>query len=112
MADASQAWDRLQHSAERCLTTNFVIDETLTLIGRRAGNRFAGRVGRRLYRSRILEIHRPSLEDEITALGLLEKYADQGVSFTDCVSFVTMRARGIERAFGFDRHFRIAGFDL
>lgn len=43
---------------------------------------------------------------------LLQKYADQGVSFTDCVSFVLMQKGDIRRVFSFDRHFRIAGFEV
>jgi len=40
-----------------------------------------------------------------------EKYADQDVSFTDCVCFALMRAHNIQRVFTFDRHFRLAGFE-
>ena len=36
--------------------------------------------------------------------------ADQEVSFTDCVSFALMREAGIRRAFSFDRHFDLLGF--
>jgi predicted nucleic acid-binding protein len=46
------------------------------------------------------------------ALERFEKYADQNVSFTDCVSFVLMQKHGIRTAFSFDRHFAMAGFDV
>ena len=62
--------------------------------------------------SSTLEILRPSPEDELAALDLFEKFADQEVSFTDCISFVLMRRRQIKRVFSFDRHFRHAGFTL
>lgn len=110
--EATRIWSDLTHAGERCLTSSFVVDEALTLIGRRAGNGFAAEVGRRLYSSRVLEIHRPDRDDEIAALGMLEKYADQRVSFTDCICFVLMKARSVDRVFGFDGDFRSAGFHL
>jgi predicted nucleic acid-binding protein len=109
---ASHVWQDLARTRERCLTTSFVVDEALTLIGRRAGNGFAAQVGRRLYDSRVLEIHDPTRDEQIAALGALERYADQRLSFTDCISFGVMKALRIERAFGFDRDFAIAGFLL
>jgi uncharacterized protein len=42
----------------------------------------------------------------------MRKYADQGVSFTDCVSFAIMRRHKIRTAFTFDRHFKLAGFNV
>ena len=49
---------------------------------------------------------------QVTSQSMLEKFEDKDLSFTDCISFVTMRARGARRAFAFDRHFREAGFVL
>jgi len=49
-------------------------------------------------------------EDEMEAVRFLRKYADQGVSVTDCTSFVLMRRHRIATAFTFDRHFARAGF--
>ena len=57
-------------------------------------------------------ILRPEAEDEFKALELFRKLGDQQVSFTDCVSFALMRRYGIDKAFGFDRHFVHAGFEL
>jgi len=89
-----------------------VLDETLTLLGRRTSHTFAAERGRALYASRDLDILRPDGEVELAALDLFEKYADQAVSFTDCTSFVLMRRAGVKRAFSFDAHFEIAGFEL
>lgn len=111
-AQATRVWQDLALSREPCLTTSFVVDETLTLIGRRAGNRMAAMIGRRLYDSRVLEIHDPSRDEQLAALVTLERYADQRVTFTDCLSFGVMKVRRIERVFGFDDDFRIAGFLL
>ncbi|MEX1044724.1 MAG: hypothetical protein WEC73_01230 [Chthoniobacterales bacterium] len=42
----------------------------------------------------------------------MRKFADQGVSFTDGMSFVLMRREGLWEVFGFDGHFTAAGFRL
>lgn len=107
---AQTAWRKLAASRERCATTNFVLDELFTLLGRRAGYAFAAARARRLYDSRELLILRPTQPDELAALAWFEKFADQQVSFTDCVSFSLMRANKIRRAFTFDVHFQLAGF--
>jgi predicted nucleic acid-binding protein len=44
--------------------------------------------------------------------GWLARFADQGLSLTDAISFETMRRERIKQAFAFDRHFEIAGFTL
>jgi hypothetical protein len=42
----------------------------------------------------------------------LEKFSDQKLSFTDCLSFSLMRREGIPSVFGFDHHFALAGYEL
>jgi predicted nucleic acid-binding protein len=111
-AAALAGWQQLARRGWRCLTTSFVLDEAVTLLARRAGARFAADRARAILSSERLTIVRPTADDELVALELLEKFEDKDLSYTDCVSFVTMRARGIRRAFTFDRHFRDAGFAL
>ena len=93
------------------LTSNFVLDETLTLLGRVAGYPFASERARAIYGAESLSILRPGRAEEIEALDYFEKYADQKVSFTDCISFVLMRRKKIKWAFTFDQHFIRAGFE-
>ncbi len=38
---AVEFWNQLRRTRERCFTSNFVLDETFTLLGRPAGYRFA-----------------------------------------------------------------------
>jgi predicted nucleic acid-binding protein len=105
---ALEVWPSL--TASRLFTSNHVLAESLTLIGRRASYSIAAECGERLYGSERLEIIFSDREDETAALRLFRKFADQKVSFTDCVSFALMRQLGIETAFTFDRHFLQAGF--
>jgi uncharacterized protein len=109
-SEAIPVWKRLVASNERLFTSNLVMDETITLIARRAGYRFAEQKVHSLYASPTLEILRSDHQMESTALDLFREYADQEVSFTDCVSFVLMRAHRLTRVFCFDRHFDIPGF--
>ena len=57
-------------------------------------------------------ILRPDLQDEVAALGIMEKIGDPTISFTDYLSFALMHRRRIRQAFTFDRHFAKAGFDI
>ncbi len=107
---ALQGWERLRTGRQRCFTSNFVLDEAFTLLGRRVSHAFAAERARLTYASQTLAILRPTHEDEVRAVELFEKYADQQVSFTDCISFILMARNKIPQVFTFDRHFALAGF--
>jgi len=94
------------------MTSNFVLDETFTLLSRRAGYSFAAQRAKNIYASETLSILRPSRVDELKAIGFFEKYSDQHLSFTDCVSFVLMKSEKIKRVFTFDHHFQLEGFQI
>lgn len=87
-----------------------MLDESFTLIGRRAGYSFAAQRAKNIYMSMRLTILRPDGTDELDAVGIFEKYADQEISFTDCISFILMKKHRINNIFTFDRHFEYAGF--
>src|ERR1017187_5410831 len=107
---ATVLWNKIRVTRERCITSNFVLDETFTLLARRASYAFAAEKARIIYASSALEILRPESLTELAALNWFEKFADQEVSFTDCVSFALMREADIRQAFSFDAHFERAGF--
>jgi len=109
---ATKQWQTLRNDRRRCFISNFVLDETITLLARRSTYQFAAERVRNLFESTSLTILRPNRNDEFVAPELFEKYADQSVSYTDCVSFALMERENIKRAFSFDRHFRIAGFEV
>lgn len=109
---ARTAWAEVRARRRRCLTSNFVLDETLTLLGRRVSYVFAAERAAVWWGSEALSIARPDERDELAAIELFRKYADQGVSFTDCVSFALMKRNRVRTAFTFDRHFAAAGFEV
>lgn len=110
--EALVGWDRLEQSNQRIATSNFILEELSTLLTRRAGCAFCVQALRELYNSPLLLILRPDLQDEIFALGLVEKISDPAISFTDYLSFALMRKREIRQVFTFDRHFATAGFEI
>ena len=94
------------------LTSNHVVSETVTRLSRQAGCREAAARAADLYASTSIDIVQSMREDELEAIGWMRKFADQRVSFTDCVSFAMMRRNRVRTAFTFDRHFRDAGFQV
>ena len=111
-AQAAAGWDQLSRERAAAFTSSLVLAETFTLLARRAGYAFAAERARHILDSGALTVLRPSERQDREALVLFEKFADQDVSFTDCASFALMRHHRIKRAFAFDRHFSMAGFDL
>ena len=111
-ARARRTWAEIEKLRSPCFTSNFVLDETFTLLGRQASYAFAAERARALLGSKALTILRPDAEDELTALDLFARFADQEASFTDCTSFALMRRHRLSRVFTFDRHFLAAGFEV
>jgi uncharacterized protein len=104
------AWPRL--AEERLFTSSLVVCETAELLMRRTTPAFAARVVRKMLQTPTLTILRPQPADELAALELMAKYADQMIGFADCTSFLLMRQNHLRHAFSFDRHFETAGFTL
>jgi predicted nucleic acid-binding protein len=108
-ATACQSWIEAERKGIRLVSSEHVFDESVTLIARRSHYAFAAEWGRDALESGI-EWLRAGEEDWAKALILMRKFADQGVSFTDCLSAVLMKRAGLKRVFGFDRHFEALGF--
>src|SRR3989304_2158078 len=72
-AAAAAAWNTLARGGTRLYTSNFPLDETITLLGRRAGHAFAAERAEILYASPALAILRPDAEDERQALVWFKK---------------------------------------
>jgi uncharacterized protein len=110
-------WD--QHHAEAItwmtgrrvmfLTTDFVIDETLSLLVRWKQRDRAIQLGRDLFEGKLAHVHFLSEEEIREAWQIFQKFRDKDWSFTDCTSKVVMERLGITEAFSFDQHFRQFG---
>lgn len=111
-AEALSSWKALEKNKDKLFTSNFVLDETFSLLGRRAGYQFAAQRAMAIFSSDAFTILRPDKSHELAALRYFERYSDQMVSFTDCISFVLMKEYKIKRVFTFDKHFELAGFQV
>lgn len=99
------------------VTTNFIVDETYTWIRYRLGFQqaqdFICRIresqGNDGFRLEVVTVDR-QLEDK--AFRMLEKYADQDLSYTDATSLALIKSRRISQVFTFDHHFYLLPVEL
>ena len=97
-----------QHGG-RLATSNFVFDETVTLLRYRLGHRTARTFGDALLAGGIAPVLRLTPADEARAWEIFARYRDKGFSFTDCTSFALMKSLGIASAVALDEDFRAFG---
>ena len=107
---ALSKWDKLSKSKSKFYTSNFILDEMITLLGRWVSEEFSLEKAYTIYNSDVFTILRPDDSDEMQALEFYKKFSDKKIGFTDCVSFALMKKHKIEKVFTFDRHFTDAGF--
>jgi len=91
------------------VTTDYVLDELLTLLLVRGERERALRVGAALLGGSLADLHWMTREDIHRAWDVFRQFSDKGWSFTDCSSRVVMEHLGITTAFAFDDHFRQFG---
>lgn len=94
------------------VTTDYVVDETLTTIRFRLGLDAAEAWWRQLEGSTRLRIESVGETRRERARSLFFGYRDKDFSFTDCCSFVVMRELRIRRVMTLDHHFRQMGFEV
>jgi predicted nucleic acid-binding protein len=94
------------------LTTDFIFAETMSLLTKRLGKKAAVRFGAALRGSKRIQIEEPAFELREASWELFSKQLDKEYDLIDCISFKLMEAYGIEKVFGFDRHFVQYGFQL
>ena len=94
------------------ITSNFIIDETITLIRMKLGHNAAVKFGRQIRESSIVSVINVNENIEDKAWKIFEKYSDKDFSFTDCTSFAIVEIEKIRNVFTFDKHFAQCGFDI
>jgi predicted nucleic acid-binding protein len=90
-------------------TTDYVVDETLTLLRSRGQSTVALALGQQFFDDSLATIYYLTEADIRAAWQVFTRYADKEWSFTDCTSKVAMEKLGIAEAFAFDQHFRQFG---
>ena len=91
------------------VTTDYIIDETLTLLRARDENRRAIAFGARFFAGEVAAIHYVTPEDIEAAWRVFRGFHDKEWSFTDCASKAIIEQLGCRRAVAFDEHFRQFG---
>ncbi|MCL4506089.1 MAG: PIN domain-containing protein [Chloroflexi bacterium] len=100
----------LLEAGYRYITTNFVLDETYTILLMHIGHYAAVDFGERVRSSSVIDVIHVTEGIEQDAWSLFKQYSDKQFSFTDCTSFVVMRRLNLIEAFTNDHHFEQAGF--
>lgn len=104
---AAARW--VAQNAEPLITSDYVVDETLTLLRTRDQGPTALALGRAFFNSTVAAVHHLTPGELHEAWRVFEKFSDKEWSFTDCTSKVLMEKLRIERAFAFDHHFQQFG---
>jgi len=101
--------DTVLQSGQILITTDYVLDESYTIIRIRAGHTIAVQFGEDIRSSRVVQIEYMTSELLENAWRIFKSFADKEFSFTDCTSFALMEHLNIDTAFTFDDHFRQYG---
>ena len=109
-ASAIRLQEQLIGRRRRFVTTEYVVDETVTLLRMRHSHHAAADFLDTVERSEALRVEWIGPERFHSAAALFRKHTDKTWSFTDCVSFAVMRELRVRDAFTTDHHFKQAGF--
>lgn len=111
-AASLKVWDKVKEEKVQLVTTNYVLDETFTLIRKRRGldkakelRDFLVQVGPQIKIIRVF-----SADDANAWDWFIKDWSD--LSFTDCVSFAVMKRLDLKKVLTFDNHFSRAGFEI
>ena len=105
-------WQKMAPSTGTLYTSDYVLDEALTLLRVRTGHTVAVEFGRLILASEVVKIIPVSASMWQKAWELFIKYGDKDFSFTDCTSFIIMQELNLKEVLAFDHHFRQMGFIL
>jgi hypothetical protein len=111
-AACTVARDATLEAGRILVTTDFVVDETLTLIRFRLGLAAAKAWWQQIDGSARLRWERVENDRFERARQLFFEYRDKDLSFTDCTSVAVMRELKLKAVITTDRHFHQVGFDV
>lgn len=109
-AEARGFFRSLPKKKVRPVITDYIFDEFVTMALRRAGHALASASGEHLLNSGIVEVVWLDESVKSKAWDYFKQHDDKQFSFTDCTSFALMKEMDIKQYFGFDDHFKQAGF--
>jgi len=101
----------LARNGRRFLTTDYIIDETVTLLLVRHSHAAAADFLQTVTTSDSLQLQWVTPDRFHAAAAFFARHDDKEWSFTDCVSLALMHALNLRDCFTTDQHFRQAGFN-
>lgn len=101
----------LKEQTLRLITTNFVFDESVTLIRYRLGFAAAKSFGEQLLRADVANVLAVSRQDEARAWEIFTRNRDKSFSYTDCTSFAILQRLKMDSAVAIDDDFRAFGLN-
>jgi predicted nucleic acid-binding protein len=107
--DYHSACEWFAQNTHPLITTDYIIDELLTLLKVRGEFQRALEVGPSFFNGEVCYLEWVTQADVADAWQVFATYRDKAWSFTDCVSRVVMQRLGIMTAVAFDEHFRQFG---
>lgn len=108
---AEKIWQKIRDERIRAVTSNYILDESFTLLRKRCGMDLVKKFRDDLAITKTISITRVTLADEASAWRwFVNDWSN--LSFTDCVSFAVMERLDLRRVATFDRHFSQAGFEI
>ena len=96
-------------NTETLLTTDYVIDETLTLLRIRKETLRATALGEAFFSGKLTRIYYLTPKDIQQTWQTFEKFSDKNWSFTDCSSKWIIEKLKIKKALTLDHHFQQFG---
>jgi uncharacterized protein len=99
---AAREW--VSSNRDRLVTSDYIVDEVLTLISARFRKQTAIRAGHVLFSQELAGLIQLTEEHKARAWAVFQSHSDKRWSFTDCASYALMQRLGITSAFSFDRH--------
>lgn len=97
-------------SKQRFITSDYVLDETATLLHARGLTHLVSQLFDTIFNSQACTIVWMDQENFMKARLFFLKHSDHSWSFTDCTSFILMKNMQISSALTKDQHFKEAGF--
>ena len=107
-SQAKTAWAEWLREGTVLLTNNYVLLETTALLQHRIGIAAVRALHEDV--TPLLQVDWVTEERHRAGMEAVLAAARRNLSLVDCISFQTMRARGVRTAFSFDAHFREQGF--
>jgi len=98
--------------ADRLLTSNFVIDETVTRLRCTIGVGEALAFADAVLKGKLYSVLYVDQELERAALAVMKRFRDKRLSFTDCTTIALVQSRKLDAVFAFDDDFAKAGLPV